>query len=256
MKKLIASEFQRIWINKKTKILLMLVIIDAFFGCIWEFKYYGSYDHVNYNVILNSLNFSPFAFGEGSSILFYLVLPIVVIDSINYERLIGAFRMYMIRPYEKYQYILSKWIALSLTMFMLMVIVFIISIIFGFIFMPKVSTVQFYNIDYDFSTIVALLYIAKFFLIQFFIAMFIVSMSTVIAVIIPNSVISILAVISLIIGLGGFTSYFKFLVRNCKYAFYTLGNAEPISQHFIVAAGIIGFLLIGMLLWSKKDYFN
>jgi len=256
MRKLIASEFQRIWMNEKTIILLMLVIIDAIYGCIWKQQIKGSYDEFTYNVILNSLNFSPFAFCEGSSILFYIVLPIVAIDSINSEKMIGAFRMYMIRPYKKYQYILSKWIALGLTTFILMVIVFIISIIFGCTFMPKVSTVKFYNIDYDFRTVGALLYITKFFLMQFFVAMFIVSMSTVIAVIIPNSVISILAVISLIIGLGGFTSYFKFLVRNCKYAFYTLGNAEPISQHFIVAGGIIGFLLIGRVLWSKKDYFN
>ncbi len=255
MKKLIASEFQRIWLNKKTKILLMLIVIDTIINCVFRLMCpSGSYNGVDYNVVLNSLNFSPFVFYEARLVLLYIALPIIFIDSMNYEQTVGAFRMYMIRPYKKYEFIISKWIALALTTFILMFIVFIISTVFGYLFMSKVLTVKFYNIQYSFNAVAALLYIMKFYMIQFLIAVFILSITAVIAILIPNSIISILVVIASTAALGLFTKTFEFLWQTTKYGFYTLVHTAPVSMHLIIAVGIIGGLFIGMGLWMKKDY--
>ncbi|MFD3156868.1 ABC transporter permease [Haloimpatiens sp. FM7330] len=255
MKRLIASEFQRIWLNKKTKILLMLVIIDTIISCVYRLKFNsGSYDGINYNVRLNSLNCSLFVFYEVRILLLYIVLPIIVANSMNYEQTIGAFKMYMIRPYKKYKFIISKWIALALTTFILIFTVFIISIIFGYLFMPKVSIVKFYNMQQNFSAVGALIYIMKFYMTQLLIAVFILSIVAVSSILISDPVISILVGIGVTVALGVFTETFRFLLESDKYGYYTLANTAPISDHIIIAAGIIGGLLISMAVWIKKDY--
>ncbi|AKN30556.1 membrane protein [Clostridium carboxidivorans P7] len=255
MKRLIEAEVQRIWINKKTRILLMLIIVDTILSCIFRLKCpSGSYDAKNYTVALNSLNFSPFIYQEVSLVLLYIALPIIFIDSINYEQITGAFRMYMIRPYKKYEFMISKWISLALTTFILMFIVFAISTIFGYLFMPKVSTVTFYNIQHKFNALGALLYIAKFYMIQFLVLLSILSIASIISVIISNSVISILSVIGSIAILTHFTNVFEFLWKNVKYGFYTLGHTVPVSEHIAVLALIVCGLFMGIEIWIKKDY--
>lgn len=255
MKRLIEAEFQRIWINKKTRILLMLIILDTIVSCIFRLKCpSGSYDAKNYTVALNSLNFSPFIYQEVSLVLLYIVLPIIFIDSMNYEQIAGAFRMYMIRPYKKYEFMISKWISLVLTTFILIFVVFIISTIFGYLFMPKVSTVTFYNIQHKFNALGALLYIVKFYMIQLLVLLSILSIASIISVTISNSVISILSVIGSIAILTHFTNVFEFLWRNVKYGFYTLGHTVPASEHIAVLALIVCGLFMGIEIWINKDY--
>lgn len=255
MKRLIASEFQRIWINKKTKLLLLFCIIMTTLSCVFRFMCpSGAYDGVDYTIALNRLNFSPFVFYEIRIELLYIILPVLFINSINYEESIGAFRMYVTRPYEKYEFIISKWITLALTTFIFVFTVFIISTIFGYLLMPKVSTVKFYNIEQEFSKVKALLYTIKFFSIQFIICLCILALSSTIGTIISDSVISILAIIAATVGLGFFTKTFEFLNQTTKYGFYVLSNTAPISFYIILTMVLLGGLFVSMFLWQKKDY--
>lgn len=255
MKRLIASELERIFRSKRTKGLLIFYLIMIIANCIFRFKSpSGSYDGVNYNVPLNSLNFSLFVFYEIRFELLYIVLPILFIDSINYEQSIGAFRMYVIRPYKKYEFIISKWIALALTTFILVFIAFIVSAIFGYLFMPKVANVKFYSITHEYSTIGATLYTVRFFIIQFIICLCILSLAAVIGVIINNSIISILAVIAVNMGLGFYTKAFEFLNNTTKYGFYILSGTAPISFYLILIATLLGGIVLSTFLWQKKDY--
>ncbi len=255
MKKLIISELQRIWLNKKTSVLLALTIISTIINCVFRLMSpAGSYNAVDYSVKLNSLNFSPFVCQEVDLMLLYIVLPVIFIDSISYEQTIGAFRMYMTRPYKKYEFIISKWISLALTTLILLFTTFVVSTVFGYLFMPKVSTVKFYNIQQSFNSLGALLYIIRFYMVQFLVALFILSIASVISVIIPNPIISIFSVIGSIVILVYFMKAFDFLWRTAKYCFYTLGHMAPLSNHITIVLGIIAGLAISMGVWMKKDY--
>lgn len=255
MKRLIVSEFERIFRSRRTQILLAFYLIMTVVNCAFKLMApKGSYDGVNYNVPLNSLNFSPFVFYELRIELLYIVLPILFISCINYEQSIGAFRMYVIRPYKKYEFIISKWIALALTTFILIFIAFIVSTIFGYLFMTKASSVKFYNIAHEYNTIGAVLYTIKFFIVQFIISLCILSLATVIGVIINNSIISILAVIAANVGLGFYTKPFEFFNETTKYGFYVLSGDAPVSFYLILIATLFGGLAIGTFLWQKKDY--
>lgn len=255
MKRLIASEFERIFRSKRTKGLLIFYLIMIIANCIFRLMApNGSYDGVNYNVPLNRLNFSPFVFYEIRFELLYIILPILFIDCINYEQSIGAFRMYVTRPYKKYEFIISKWIALALTTFILIFIAFIVSTVFGYLFMPKASGVKFYNIIHEFNTIGAILYTLRFFIVQFIISLCSLSLATIIGVIINNSIISILVVIAVNVGLGFYTKVFEFLNNTTKYGFYVLSGTAPINFYLILIATLFGGLAIGTFLWQKKDY--
>ncbi|OAA93292.1 ABC transporter permease [Clostridium coskatii] len=255
MKRLIASEFQRMIQNRRNQLLIVFYLGMIILSCI--FRYIapgGSYDCVNYNVDLNRLNFSPFAFYEIRIEVMYLILPILFITSINYEQSIGAFRMYVTRPYKKYEFIISKWIVLTLSTFVLIFMTFIISTIFGYLFMPNVSSVRFYKIQQEFSMSGALLYTAKFFIIQFIIALCVLSISSIIGLVISNSIISILAVIAALVGLGLYIKPFEFLDKTTKYGFHVLSNTAPMSFYITLIITLLGGLLVSIFLWQKKDY--
>ncbi|MBU3215615.1 ABC transporter permease [Clostridium estertheticum] len=255
MKRLITSEFQRIWGNRKTQLLLVFYVVVIISSCVFRLMSpYGAYDGVKYNVDLNRLNFSPFVFYEIRFELLYIILPILFMNSINYEQSIGAFRMYVIRPYKKQEFIISKWIALALTTFIFIFTAFIISTVFGYLFMPKASYVTFYNIQQDFSMAQAFSYTIKFFSIQFVISLCILALASVIGIIINNSVISILSVIAISVGLGFFTKAFEFLNYTTKYGFYVLANTAPISFYMTLIAILVVGLFVSMFLWQKKDH--
>lgn len=255
MKRLIASEFERIFKSRRTQVLLVFYIAVIISSCAFRLMSpMGSYDGVNYTVALNSLNFSPFVFYEARFELLYIILPILFIGSINYEQSIGAFRMYMIRPYKKHEFIISKWIALTLTTFIFIFMGFIISTVFGYLFMPKVSSVKFYNMQQEFGSVHALLYNIKFFGIQFIISLSVLSIASIVGIIISNSVISILAVIAVMVSLSLYIKIFEFLNYSTKYGFYVLAGTAPISFYMILIALLIGGLFISTLLWEKKDY--
>ncbi|RMD03134.1 ABC transporter permease [Clostridium autoethanogenum] len=255
MKRLIASEFQRIFENRRNQLLLAFYLGMIILMCIFRYiSPQGSYDGVDYNVALNRLNFSPFAFYEIRVELVYLILPILFISSINYEQSIGAFRMYVTRPYKKYEFIVSKWAALAITTFMLMFIAFIISTIFGYMFMPNALSVGFYKIQHKFSMSGALLYTAKFFIIQFIIALCVLSISSIIVLVISNSIISILAVIAALVGLSLYIKPFEFLDKTTKYGFHVLSGTAPMSFYITLIITLLGGLLVSIFLWQRKDY--
>lgn len=255
MNRLIASEFQRIWKNRQTILLLLFCIVSTIIACIWRYAYpAGSYDAVNYNVELNRLNFAPFIFYGVRLELMYIILPIMYINSISHEIYMGAFRIYATRPYKKHEFIISKIIALALVTFIFVFIVFAISTIFGYLFMPKVSKVKFYNIQHEFSMMQAFLYTIKFYIIQFVICLCVLGLSVVIGTIISNFVISIFAIIASIIALGFHTKLFEFINYTTTYGFYALGNNAPISFYISLGMFLTISLVISTFLWRRKDY--
>lgn len=255
MGRLVVSEIQRIFKSRRNQLLLLFYIILILFSCVFRFKVpQGSYDGINYNVNLNNLNFSLFVFYEIRLELFYVILPILFIGSINYEQSIGAFRMYMIRPYKKYELLISKCIALALTAFIFIIIGFLISAVFGCLFMPKVSTVKFYGISSGFSPAQAFIYTVVFAIIQFVISLCVLGLTYLIGLIIDNSVISLLAVMALMVVLGFHTKLFKFLDYTTVYGFHILAGTANAGFYAILAATIIVTFLISAVLWQKKDY--
>lgn len=255
MKRLIASEFERIIRIRRNWGLLAFYILVIIANCAFRFASpEGSYDGKNYTVVLNSLNFSPFVYYETKLALLYIILPVLFIGVINYEETTGSFRMYMIRPYKKYEFIVSKWAALGITTFILIITQFVINTIFGYLFMPKASSVKFYNISHGFSPLQAFLCTLAFFIVQFVISLSVLALSSVIGSIINNSVISTLAVMAVLVVLGFYTKLFEFLYNTTKYGFYVLSGTGPLSFYVSLLGMIIGGLVISVLLWQKKDY--
>lgn len=255
MKRLIASEFQRIINSRRNCALLAFYMVVIIVNCAFRFvSPEGSYDGNNYNVVLNSLNFSPFVFYEMRLALLYIILPVLFIGSINYEQATGAFRMHMIRPYRKHEFIISKVIVLTIITFILIITAFLVSTIFGYLFMPKAHSVKFYNISYEFSAVQAFSYTFKLFIIQFIISLSVLALSSVIGTIINNSVISILVVMAVLAVLGFYTKLFEFLNNTTKYGFYVLSGNATLSFYISLLGILIGGVLVSALLWDKKDY--
>lgn len=121
-------------------------------------------------------------------------------------------------------------------------------------FSPKAETTRFFFIDKDFSQIGALIYSLKFYLLQYVIVLSVLSISSLLSVIMPNSVLSFLGTITVcILGFLYFREQLSFFIMNTTSIFDVLANKNNtfiLYNALIIVAGIIG----SMLIFSKRDY--
>ncbi|SHH81216.1 hypothetical protein [Caloranaerobacter azorensis] len=255
MKALILSELERIWGRKRTGILFILNIVLIFMICAFVNFYKVGFYGPNAYIKLNSLNFSPFVLREGHIILACIICPIIFIDCLNYEKTSGGFRLYMIRAYDKFEYIVSKWIALSITLFIFVISIFIVSNVFGFTLMPKTEYTELVNVQGEYGLISALLYNIKFYMIEYMILLCILGIASLVSVLVPNAVLAVIATIAVIVGSIYVWDGFSFLLFSTDEIFNALGGINT-AQFFI---SLIGIILITVLssgvIWKKKGYY-
>ncbi|MBM7854020.1 hypothetical protein JOC37_000392 [Desulfohalotomaculum tongense] len=255
MKALILSELERIWGRKRTGILFILNIVFIFIICafinFYKVGFYGTDAYIK----LNSLNFSPFVLREGHIILACIICPIIFIDCLNYEKTSGGFRLYMIRAYDKFEYIVSKWTALSITLFIFVLSIFIVSTVFGFTLMPQTEYTELINVQGKHGLISALIYNIKFYMIEYMILLCILGIASLVSVLAPNAVLAVIATIAVIVGSIYVWDGFSFLLFSTDEIFKVLGGINT-AQFFINSAGIILITALSSeIIWNKKGYY-
>ncbi|KOM97650.1 membrane protein [Clostridium botulinum] len=202
MKELIISEFLRMRGRRKNKASFIIVLVNFIFSISW-YKTFGEGMGVYTPGIctkINSLNLPIFVMKDLASILFLIVLPMLLIDSLSGEYESGAYRLILIRPYSKIKLWFSKLIAQSLFSLVIFVVFFILSVISGYILFPKVTITNFYNIPKVYNKLGAFIYNFKVVALMYFVSIAILALASLISSIVSKSVAAFLIVISFLIA--------------------------------------------------------
>lgn len=255
MKNLVVSELERVWSRGKTKGLLVLfTIVTVLWGFFMKQSDMGFYDPDTI-MKLNSLNFGVFIVRDIHPLLVFVVLPMLYVDCFNGEHSLGYYRNVMIRPYEKWQFIVSKIITQIIVTFIVVLIMFVLTTILGNLFFDKVDSTEFFKVSGSFSFVGALIYRAKFYFVEFVILVSVLSLSTLICSIIPNIVLAFMSIIGFFIGgiyvLG---DNFFFFLSSGKDIFDVLGNVQSYNFYIIILSFIIVGITSTLILWKKRDF--
>ncbi|HDK7136797.1 TPA: ABC transporter permease subunit [Clostridium botulinum] len=202
MKELIISEFLRMRGRRKNKASFIIVLVNFIFSISW-YKTFGEGMGVytpGISTKINSLNLPIFVMKDLASILFLIVLPMLFIDSLSGEYESGAYRLILIRPYSKIKLWFSKLIAQSLFSLVIFVVIFILSVISGYILFPKVTITNFYNIPKVYNKLGAFIYNFKVVALMYFVSIAILALASLISSIVSKSVAAFLIVISFLIA--------------------------------------------------------
>lgn len=256
MKNLICSELYRMLRSKKNIILLIITIVifvlDALF---LKFFNVGFYDKVT-KINLNSLNSPPFILKENHLFLIFIFCPILFCESFNHENTCGAYRLFLIRGYDKAKFILSKIIACAIFSGALIIILFVLGTVLGSLLFNKTSLTSFVNKQISFNITGALFYNFKFYFLEYMIMLILIGLSSIIGSLMPNSAITYAVIVALCIFLiyvnEGIFSYF---LVNTPIIFDVLDGRNNI---FILSSIllIISTYSISIIMFKKRDYLN
>lgn len=255
MKNIILCELDRMVKSKKNKYLFIIsIVIFILFGLFIKSFNTGFYDQ-DTTIALNSLNTGPFIIREFHLYLVFVFCPMIFIESFNHENTSGAYRMVLVRGYEKKDYIISKLISCAIVSAIFMATVYIIGTIFGYITMDKVETTKYFNIGGEFNFVGALFYNLKFYALEYIIILAVLGVSAFVSVLANNSAIAYIVSLGLCIGSIYISDAFEFFFGSSKIIFDVLAN---INNTFISTCIIIIVLTsIGsVFIFNKKDYYN
>ncbi|MGY0374757.1 hypothetical protein [Clostridium sp. JNZ J1-5] len=166
MKGLFISELERLWCKKSTWITFLSVPIVLYASA----RYYLGH---NLNVSKISPEFTSFgnfpaAVIQEQLILFFnLAVVLLLILSITEEYRSGQIRMVMIRPISFTHQFLAKIGTILVTLFLLILVYFLLSIPIGYMSMPKIDKVHIFYYANAFTIKGSLLYGIKYYAVSF-----------------------------------------------------------------------------------------
>ncbi|SHE32983.1 hypothetical protein [Clostridium fallax] len=252
MKNLVISEFYRMIHSKKYKILLLIAyivfILNGFYIRIFNL---GFYDPLT-TIELNSLNGAPFILREFHLFLFFIFCPIVFSDIFNHEDVSGSYRLIMLRPYKKIDFIISRIITSIIFTGLFVFSIAILGILFGYLFLDKTSSTVFFDGN-NYNLVGAFLYNLKFYGVEFIILLSLLGISSIVGILSPNSVIAYLGSLSLCVGLVYLSQIFRFMAFSSQFIFDVLNNK---NTTLIISCTLIAVitLIASVIIFKRKDY--
>jgi len=257
MGRLLLSEWERVW-QRKFTVFLLLAYICLMFIMTMFLKTFGE-QTIFYTPLeketLNSLNFMWFSLKEMSIFLAIVIFPILFFESLIGEYASGAYRMVLIRPYERWKFLLSKWVNQALLIILFLLITFIYSIIAGKIFFPEAHAVTLYHDPSLHSELEAYLYAFKFYGVFLIIQLAALALSSMIAAIINSAVFSFLLLIGFYFGVLYLSSgKIKFFVLPYQTIFNILSGHGSLLEVLLIFIILISGYAFSLLYWMKRDF--
>ncbi|WP_435921941.1 ABC transporter permease [Paenibacillus sp. DYY-L-2] len=158
------SEMERIW-KKKSMLVLYLIFILLISANIWGgvLNGSGSLRFGAGRIELNDLNVPWFMMDGISLVLTLVVLPVIYVNQLSGEIHSGAYRLYVLRPFPRFQIWLSKLLALAATTIILIGFTFVFVTAASWLLFPKADTMTLYGSSESVHRSAAILYSLKFY---------------------------------------------------------------------------------------------
>ncbi|MGN7893853.1 ABC transporter permease [Bacillus sp. 22475] len=250
MKALVISEWERLWNQKKSKWMLGIFTVIVFLQA-WFLKYYGvGIYNDGQQVPLNSWNFSWFLLKESSFLITLIFMPVSFLNSLNVEYNSGAYRLFLIRPFQRITFLMSKWFSLSIMVLLYLFVVLFVGIVLGLVFFKADDAFMFYGQQK--TAIEAILYTVQVYGLFFIIQMCGLALASLISVIISNAVISFFLLIGIYIGCL-YISQLSFFLLSVQSIFHALSTGSNTLYVLILGIMIIS-VSVCISIWNKKEF--
>ncbi|WDZ59303.1 ABC transporter permease [Paenibacillus polymyxa] len=160
------SEMERIW-NRKSTYLLYVAYILIIVAIIWSHKITGTkvFRFGEGTMVVNNLNLPWLMMSEVALFLTTAMLPILYVDQLGGDLHSGAYRLYVLRPYRRFQFWLAKLLALSVTTIIFLGTSLLIGVIAGWWLFPHSSTFFKYGSSVTSTSSDAIPYVLAFYLV-------------------------------------------------------------------------------------------
>lgn len=248
------SELERDW-KKKSKIVLfsafLIVIIFNIWGLSSSQK--GVFRFGEGSILLNNLN-APWFMMDGMSLLMMAaLLPIFYIDQLSGELNSGAYRLYALRPYRRFELWLGKLLALAATTVVGIGIVYIISMIGSKTFFSSSDTAALYGFKDEVGRLPAEWYTIKFYGIFLLTCLVKLLFCSAICVFISRPIIAFLVIFGLSIVLYHYiATELVFLFDPFRPILLSLQSGGSISFWLYLIGSCILFGAISFWGWQRK----
>ncbi|KPN94673.1 hypothetical protein AO843_22505 [Lysinibacillus sp. ZYM-1] len=250
MLRIIKSEFGRMFYKKSTKIIyaitiLFPILIFYFFQQRWGNDYY-TVDGVQYS--LNNLNYPVTQMLEFNALFIFIILPLFFSESLSSEIDSGGYKMILLRPFKKWKLLIGKWIALMLTYMSMLLFVFLINSLIGYLFMPNVEYTSYYNINENLYLFDSIFYNLKFYSIIFIVHLSILPIISLLSILFKKTFLSFFGSIALLVGGIYISVPLQNILFNTPDVAYSIigGTYELINMLIFI---FVTFLIFGVSLW-------
>ncbi|MNJ34668.1 ABC-2 family transporter protein [compost metagenome] len=158
------SEMERIW-KSKSMLILYLIFILLLAANVWGgvLNGSGSLRFGAGRIELNNLNMPWFMMDGISLVLTLVVLPVIYVNQLSGEIHSGAYRLYVLRPFTRFQIWFSKLLALASTTVILIAFTFIFSMAAAWLLFPQADAMTLYGSNASVNVTRAILYSFNFF---------------------------------------------------------------------------------------------
>ncbi|AZS13811.1 ABC transporter permease [Paenibacillus lutimineralis] len=248
------SEMERIW-KSKSMLILYFIFIALLAANIWGGVLNGSgtLRFGEGKIELNSLTV-PWYMMDGISLLLTLVvLPVIYVNQLSGEIHSGAYRLYVLRPFPRYQIWLSKLLALAATTIMLIGFTFILVMAASWLLFPRADMMTLYGSNESVHVSKAILYNFNFYVLFALVSISKLMFCSAVCLFISRPLISFVTIFIL-----SFLLYFKIAVNLVILAdpfqklLLTL-RPEGYPQFWIYSLGtLIVCALISFVKWQRK----
>ncbi|UHA73646.1 ABC transporter permease [Paenibacillus sp. 481] len=247
------SELERIWKRKSmlflNSILLFLVLIN-----IWSLKIngFGEFRFGEGRILMHDLNM-PWFMMSGVSLFFVLaILPVIYVDHLGGEIHSGAYRLYMLRPFHRYQLWLAKLLALAVTTVIMIIFTYIIAVICAKLFFPQSETLVKYGESTAVGKTEALLYTVKFYALFTVTCLTKLMFSSVICLFVPKPIIAYIVLFAASITLYQIAKPLIIVFDPFQQILLAL-RTEGAPEFWIYALGTTAVCtVVSFLCWQRK----
>ncbi|KTS83266.1 hypothetical protein NS115_08250 [Paenibacillus jamilae] len=247
------SEMERIW-NRKSTFLLYIAYILIVIAIIWSHKVTGTkvLRFGEGTVVVNNLNLLWLMMSEVALFLITAILPILYVDQLSGDLYSGAYRLYMLRPYRRFQFWLAKLLALSATTVIFMGTSLLIGVIAGWLFFPHSSTFLKYGSSVASLRSDSISYILAFYLVLTLVCLVKLMLSSVVCLFVSRPLFAYIVILMLSVFL--FELFRPLIMLMDPFQQIMLALRLDSSLNFWMCAGglILVSIIISFTRWQRK----
>ncbi|WP_459501743.1 ABC transporter permease [Bacillus sp. C1] len=256
MKQLIISEFERIFSRKKSIVLCSVFFFLLLIDCL-SIQHWGVaiYNPEGASAPISQLNFQVAVGKEVYIILSLLIFPILFIDSFNGERSSGSYRLVCIRPIKREKLLVAKWLTQSIVVCLLLLLMFVVSCIYGKLFISSAEYTTFLHQDIKYNAVEALLYTLKFYGILVFITAGSLLLASFVSLWMPNVVMAFFMTIGIMFGALYIHNRFLYFIAAGQEAIRIISNGDSIF-YLVNGTILVVCMLLSFITWRTKDLYE
>ncbi|PEE40422.1 ABC transporter permease [Bacillus pseudomycoides] len=256
MKQLMISEFERFFSRKKTVVICGVFFVLLLIDCL-SIQHWGVaiYNPEGASAPISQLNFQVALGKELYIILSLLIFPILFIDSFNGERSSGSYRLVCIRPIKRGNLLVAKWLTQIVVVFLLLFLMFVVSYIYGKLFVSSAEYTTFLHQDIKYNAAEALLYTLKFYGILVFITATSLMLASFISLWMPNVVLSFFMTIGIMFGTLYIHDSFSYFIAAGQEVIRILSDGDSIF-YLVNGTILVVCMLLSFITWRTKDLYE